>query len=384
MSQETQVITDAPENVGDQDLFSFESNPQEFIDVLPEDTTGIFSEPETTETPDTASETQAIEPDNDTPETTEANNKNIEEEEEDDDDDDASIFVAPKSKGIIFKTEDDAKAHIKEKLGFDVSKPEGYAKLVEAYNKQRKNAQKATELEKWAEDIKNDFASLPEPIINAIAALNEGKDWKQAINSSVELKIDFRKNFEDQDTWALIETYASDIIDNKEDFEDDPNSAQVRAALRVAERMFKTDKREHELQSAERKRIDDASRAKIASSISGSLDVVKTDFPGMKDKDVKRIEKVLSGGGIMDLFVNKDGTFKADAAKKLAYIEFAPTEIERLTKQVAELKKQVKTASDKTANIVLRSRDGVEDERGDKNRTDKPDGEGILPSWMNF
>jgi hypothetical protein len=380
MSQETQVITDAPENVGEQDLFSFESNPQDFMDAMPEDTTGIFSDleaPESPETPETP-ETPEEEPE-DAPETPEAT---TETPDDDDDDEEVSVFAPRKGKGLSFKTENDAKAHIKDKLGFDVSKPEGYAKLVEAYNKQRINAQKASELEKWAEDIKNDFASLPEPIINAIAALNEGKDWKQAINSSVELKIDFRKNFEDQDSWALIETYASDIIDSKEDFEDDPNSAQVRSALRVAEKMFKTDKREHELQSAERKRIEDASRGKIASSISGSLDVVKTDFPGMKDKDVKRIEKVLSGGGIMDLFVNKDGSFKPDAAKKLAYIEFAPTEIERLTKQVAELKKQVKTASDKTANIVLRSRDGVEDERGDRNRTDKPEGDGILPSWM--
>jgi hypothetical protein len=381
MSQETQVITETPENVGEQDLFSFESNPQEFMDALPEDTTGIFSDLEAPETPEATPETPKEKPE-DAPETPEATIETTSDDDDDDDDEDVSVFAPRKGKGLNFKTEDDAKAHIKDKLGFDVSKPEGYAKLVEAYNKQRINAQKASELEKWAEDIKNDFASLPEPIINAIAALNEGKDWKQAINSSVELKIDFRKGFEDQDKWSLIETYASDIIDSKEDFEDDPNSAQVRSALRVAEKMFKTDKREHELQSAERKRIEDASRAKIASSISGSLDVVKTDFPGMKDKDVKRIEKVLSGGGIMDLFVNKDGSFKPDAAKKLAYIEFAPTEIERLTKQVAELKKQVKTTSDKTAEIVLRSRDRVEDERGDRNRTDKPEGEGILPSWM--
>lgn len=300
----------------------------------------------------------------------------------DDDAEPESIFTPKKGKGLpTFKSTDEALAHVKDKLGFDLSKPEGYAKLVDNYNKQRANAQKAKELEDWREDAMNGFAMLPEPILQAIQAFNENKDWKQVITTQPQVRLDLNKDFDAQDKWTLIEAYASDIIE-REDFDDDPQSPQVKAALRVAEKSFRADKREHDLQRDQMNRLETSKKEGFKNSVLVSVERVKTDFPGITDKDAKRIEKMLSGDGIVGMFKNEDGTYKPDAAKNIALIEFAPKEIERLTKIISDLKAKTKTLSDKTADVVLRGRDTVADEAGDKSRTDNP--QSVIPAWMQM
>lgn len=358
-------------DTGNATLWSFEREGFNLFEEAPEPT----AEPQapvaetTTETPETPAPTETPEGDD-------------EEDAEDPDAEPVSIFAPKKGKGLpTFKSTEEALAHVKDKLGFDLSKPEGYAKLVDNYNKQRANAQKAKELEDWREDAMNGFAMLPEPILQAIQAFNENKDWKQVITSQPQIRLDLNKDFDAQDKWTLIEAYASDIIE-KEDFDDDPQSPQVKAALRVAEKSFRADKREHDLQRDQMSRLETSKKEGFKNSVQVSVERVKTDFPGIAEKDAKRIEKLLSGDGIVSMFKNEDGTYKPDAAKNIALIEFAPKEIERLTKTIADLKAKLKTQSDKTADVVLRGRDTVADEAGDKSRTDNPSS--VIPAWMQM
>ena len=100
----------------------------------------------------------------------------VEFEEEQDEEEEASVFQTKKGTKVSFKDESEAKGYIKDKLGIDVTTPAGYAKLVEAFNKQRTNAQKATELEKYKDDIETAFAEMPPEIVKAIEAYNNGND----------------------------------------------------------------------------------------------------------------------------------------------------------------------------------------------------------------
>ena len=371
MSEEKAIEQQTPDSevvdTGNATLWSFEREGFNLFEEAPESTSEAQA-PVVGTTPKTPASTE-------TPEGDDAEDADPDAEHE-------SIFTPKKGKGLpTFKSTDEALAHVKDKLGFDLSKPEGYAKLVDNYNKQRANAQKAKELEDWREDAMNGFAMLPEPILQAIQAFNENKDWKQVITTQPQVRLDLNKDFDAQDKWTLIEAYASDIIE-REDFDDDPQSAQVKAALRVAEKSFRADKREHDLQRDQMNRLETSKKEGFKNSVLVSVERVKTDFPGITDKDAKRIEKMLSGDGIVGMFKNEDGTYKPDAAKNIALIEFAPKEIERLTKIISDLKAKTKTLSDNTADVVLRGRDTVADEAGDKSRTDNP--QSVIPAWMQM
>jgi hypothetical protein len=330
-----------------------------------EDTPGQQA-PETTETPENT-EAPVIEAE-------------VEFEEEQDEEEEVSVFQTKKGTKVNFKDESEAKGYIKDKLGIDVTTPAGYAKLVEAFNKQRTNAQKATELEKYKEDIETAFAEMPPEIVKAIEAYNNGSDWKQAIMSAPGLKLDFNKDLESQDRWALIEAYAPDEL-TQEEFEDDPNSKEVLRLLRVAEKAFRLDKQQNDRQVAEAKRVQTERQTSFKNSALSSLEQVKADFPGIDDKELKKLEKVLTGGGLGSEFFNKDGTYRVDAAKKLALIQYAPTEIERLSKKLTKLQQKNKELSDQLAGVVSRGRDTVADEKGGDSSM-KSNEQSIVPDWL--
>lgn len=317
-----------------------------------------------------------------TPENTEAPiiEPEVEFEEEHDEEEEASVFQTKKGTKVNFKDETEAKGYIKDKLGIDVTTPAGYAKLVEAFNKQRTNAQKATELEKYKEDIETAFAEMPPEIVKAIEAYNNGSDWKQAIMSAPGLKLDFNKDLESQDRWALLEAYAPDEL-TQEEFEDDPNSKEVLRLLRVAEKAFRLDKQQNDRQVAEAKRVQTEREKSFKNSALSSLEQVKADFPGIDDKELKKLEKVLTGGGLGSEFFNKDGTYRVDAAKKLALIQYAPTEIERLSKKLTKLQQKNKELSDQLAGVVSRGRDTVADEKGGDSSM-KSNEQSIVPDWL--
>jgi hypothetical protein len=304
----------------------------------------------------------------------------VELEEEQDEEEEASVFQTKKGTKVSFKDESEAKGYIKDKLGIDVTTPAGYAKLVEAFNKQRTNAQKATELEKYKEDIETAFAEMPPEIVKAIEAYNNGSDWKQAIMSAPALKLDFNKDLESQDRWALIEAYAPDEL-TQEEFEDDPNSNQVLRLLRVAEKAFRLDKQQNDRQVAEAKRVQNERQTAFKNSALSSLEQVKADFPGIDDKELKKLEKVLTGGGLGSEFFTKDGTYRVDAARKLALIQYAPTEIERLSKKLTKLQQKNKELSDQLAGVVSRGRDTVADEKGGDSSM-KSNEQSIVPDWL--
>lgn len=301
-------------------------------------------------------------------------------EEEHEEDEEVSVFQSKKGTKVNFKDETEAKGYIKDKLGIDITTPAGYAKLVEAFNKQRTNAQKATELEKYKEDIETAFAEMPPEIVKIMEAYNNGQDWKQAIMSAPALKLDFNKDLESQDKWALLEAYAPDEL-TKEEFEDDPNSKEVLRLLRVAEKAFRLDKQQNDRQVAEAKRVQTERQTSFKNSALGSLEQVKADFPGIDDKELKKLEKVLTGGGLGSEFFNKDGTYRVDAAKKLALIQYAPTEIERLSKKLTKLQQKNKELSDQLAGVVSRGRDTVADEKGGDSSM-KSNEQSIVPDWL--
>lgn len=381
-----QQVTFSPEQEA-QVRAAMQDNP--FADDLtPEEFALIFGDGTTTETQPPITDEPPSTPDNnnqdyqDEPETPPAKDEPETEvgTEEEEDDDEPSIFQSKKGSKVNFKDESDAKKYVKEKLGFDVSTPAGYAKLVEAYNKQRSNAQKATELEKFKEEIETAFAEMPPEIVKAIEAYNNGHDWKDAIKTAPALRLDFNKDLESQDKWALIEAYAPDEL-TREEYEDDPDSREVQRLLRVAEKAFRLDKQQNDRQVAEAKRVQEQKVKTFRDSALSSLEQVKADFPGMDEKELKKLEKTLTGGGLGSEFFNKDGTYRADAAKKLALIQYAPTEIDRLAKKLSKLQQKNKELSDQLAGVVSRGRDTINDEKGGRNELQDPKMANI-PAWL--
>lgn len=269
-----------------------------------------------------------------------------------------------KDKKVQFKDTTEAKSYYNDRLGFkdiDPTTPEGLATIAESFNKHRVKATKLAEVEKELNEWKDSLTNAPQDLIDALIAWGEGKDYRQTILNSPS-KIDFNKSFDEQNQWELAKIYAQPLIEKseltEEDFLNDESNPIVVAVAALTKEKFDMNKA-----NFDNERISYQKKAKeqidsFKSSVTGSVEFVKSKYPEIPHQTLKKIEKVISGNGLKDMFYNADNTLKQDAALKLMYAEFAPEEFKayeaKMEKMTKTYEKKVKELSDQLAEFVGR------------------------------
>ena len=279
-------------------------------------------------------------------------NKETKKSEETKQEDEASIFynkmVEEKQQSI--KSFEEAIEAVNKKYSIDPNKDGGWDTFLGSVDKWRADAQKKSDLEKQLEGIQEAFDNMPEPLYNAMEAWSMGNDFQEAYNSSTVSKIDFKKDFNSQDLYTVVDHYFPNQFE-KEDLEDvsDPT---VKRAIDLAERQYKIDKDNNRHMRAKQEQQERERVESFKKSVDSSVENLKKTFPAFSDSHFKQIEKVLKSGDIDSLFFNNDSTYKADAAEKIAFMLYGKDELLRVRNLTAK-----KSKSETLEEVVSRGAD---------------------------
>ncbi len=196
-------------------------------------------------------------------------------------------------------------------------------------------------------------------------------NWMKVITNAPQ--FDFTKPVEKQDIKILVNSYFPNEF-SQEDWDEATEPKALTIAKQSAKEKFSADKRELDTLSATQ--IKDARLRKEAKaeSVDGSLTVLKQSFPDLDKTDIKDIQKVMESGDINSLFINKNGTWKSDAAEKIMMALYGKSTIMSLTKAAAGAAAK-RAESKANEEILSRGADTPAPNRNSGAETNKPNPE---------
>lgn len=229
-------------------------------------------------------------------------------------------------------------AKFSKKWGIEIKDASDYAKVIKSVDKWRADSQKLVEVEKKAGNYEEIFENLEPDLLGAIQSYYNGQDWRKSINTS--MPFDINKPVDSIPTKDLVNHYFPGKFTD-EDFDSDEKPTALEIAEQTAKEKFIA-KQDAE-KNAKRARIEEAKvkLQKQKQSIDGSVNTLRQSFPDVDITVVDEITKTLEGGNILSEFLNSDGSYKPDAAKKLMLLKYGEQEL-RNAIEAAELRVETK------------------------------------------
>ncbi len=235
-----------------------------------------------------------------------------------------SVFTSNKGKAIPeFKTLEEQNAFIKEKYGVDQA-----PKFFNSVEQWRSDSQALPQYKETAENLTKLLSEeIPDPIYEAIQAWGKGEDWQAKMKGSIQ-PFDYSKPFAKQSFEVVNHFFPEQFTE--EDLTDTKN-ALAQQAISVASAKFDLEK--GKIDSARSAAIERADKAaeNLKASAATSIAELKKEFPDFDNAEIKSLNKILAGGDINSLFFKKDGTYRPDAAKRLALMLYGNADASDVT-----------------------------------------------------
>ena len=241
-----------------------------------------------------------------------------------------ALFSKKKEKDVSFKDFDEVNAYVNKK--YQVKDPEGYGKFLSNVEQWRNDSQKFEDVSRQFENVVNGLNSLPMEIQSAILAWNKGEDYRDTFKKYAS-NVDFTRDFGAHEVKDIMDHFFPGEFDD-EDVEDYKNNPQVKAAYEMARKtLYPQAKKSMEKQRADIEREVKEQDERLRSTARGSVESLRESFPSMGDRDIVKVEKILSSGDdsqLVGLFKNADGSCKKDAAKVLAMALYGADQVNEL------------------------------------------------------
>lgn len=231
-------------------------------------------------------------------------------------------------KQVVIETPDHIIDAVK-KFGVEVKDIKDLPKFFEVTQKWREDSQKLGTVQKEAENFKQILEGLPAEFIQSIQAYYKGEDYAKPLLSKP--KFDFSKPTDQQDVKSLVNHYFPNEFTD-DDFNEETPSKTLEIAKKASIDKFEIEKQRYsERLSREQENATKRLEA-IKSSVNGSVNSLKQDFPDADEDTISEIQSILEGGPekLIEFFFNNDRTAKQDAAKKLMLAAHGESEIKRM------------------------------------------------------
>src|SRR3990167_3552490 len=259
-----------------------------------------------------------------------------EEEEEEPGEGKTSIFFAKKKKApeIDIKKPEDVVGYVKNRYAIEIKDlvdKDGWGKFFSSADGWRKDSQQLVDISKKYDDMVSGLAELPQPLYDAIEAWGRAEDWSKVLNNTVS-RLDYNVDFGELEEEDIIKHYfPEDIKELKEDLksediDDDYYEKELGKLKKQARRFFDRDKKDFNSQRALLKQKEVDRQGKVKESAESSVEDLRKDFPDFSAAYLKKVRQRLVTGDLASLFYNKDGSYKKDAAKRIAFAEFGEEE----------------------------------------------------------
>jgi len=243
----------------------------------------------------------------------------------------------------------------KSKLGIETKDDSEIPKIFESAIGWRADSTKLPEALKKAAEYEKVFSGLDDTLADAIQAFYKGEDYTKIIESKP--KLDYSKKAADFSAKQLVNNYFPGKFEDT-DFEGDPGK-DLEIATQAAQDKFLSEQTTYNEKRASIYKNSKAANEAKGKSVIGSVAHLQQSFPDVAESVVSEVQQAMSSGDIMSLFVNKDGTYKPEAAEMLMLARHGKQTINDV---IAFTQKRVETATNE--DILTRSADGSKKGRG--------------------
>jgi len=235
----------------------------------------------------------------------------------------------PDGEAVEFKELKDVNTFLGSHLGIEDIKPDdpnSFMSIADLAKAWKGDSEIKYELEGQLKSIKDDLSQLPDPVFKAMQAWAKGEDWKAPLASATS-SIDLTADPDSIDKAVLLGHYFPGEFDADAIKE---GGAMVDKAVRLAKNQFAVDKKTFNSERSSILAAAEDNRKKVMSSVQASVQALKKDFTALDDKYVRQVEDMLKKGNINSLFIGDDGSYKPDAAKRIALALVGEQEINGL------------------------------------------------------
>jgi hypothetical protein len=238
-----------------------------------------------------------------------------------------------------FKDINEYSSHLEKNFG--IKDP---AKFAESATKWRNDSQQLTEVSDRAAGLEKVFTELPDVLYDAIQVWGKGQDWMGSLKDGLP-NLDYNKGFDKQVNTVVNHYFKGKFTDEQLNDTTDPI---VSNAIDVAKTKFDLEKNQIESKRAATLERAEATAKAVKASVVGSVEKIEESFPEFDTRKKSEIKQLMLSGDLNSLFYKKDGTFKPEAAKMLAFALYGEEEI---TGQVS--KASTKAASKATTKALM-------------------------------
>lgn len=276
---------------------------------------------------------------------------------------------------VEVKDFDQAASFITAKTGVEIKDIGDIPKLVSAYTSLKEDVDNVTSEKNQLLDYKAAFDGMPDDLLSIVLSWLNEKDYHEQIQSIARMSIDFSKPVSAHTDKELINVYFPGKFSD-EDYQeanDDPGLTKaIGVALDAAKANYKKD--QQNIQDARQKHKDsqEETRKSFERSRDASLDSLKKDVPFLQEQHKQKIKGILDGGiySIMELFADKDGMLKKDAAKLIALAIYGEDAIKSQSKKSAnkaetqareEILKRTSTKDEKKSDVKGKAPSGSDE-----------------------
>ena len=295
-----------------------------------------------------------------------------EEEEEEVEDNEGDTFGISKTskKSKEFNVDFDLPAEMIDMISskFGVKDPSKFFNSVDTW---RTQAQEGSEASKEYEALSTDLQAMPHEIKAAIQMWANGDDYSEAFNANQ--RLDFSDSFRDQDAENLVQHYLeeeyNELVDmyNDDKLDDEDFEDRIELLARTTKRMFNQDV---EAQETERENFvlrQQEEYQKQKDSAILSVENLGKAYPNFSRSEMSKIKRVLVDRSLEDIFIDKEGEYKEDAAELLAYAMYGKkllNEAEVKAERKGESKANLRTVDSSPKNM---KRQKTSDQKRGKN-----------------
>ena len=227
-------------------------------------------------------------------------------------------------------------------------------KFFNSVDKWRQDSQDLSEVNDSHQELLEGLKELPQAIKNSITAFSNGNDYQAAFVESGG-RLDFSQNFEDHSEQGVVRHYFSEKAKTLEskyddgDIDEDDYKERISDLYDSSERLYSMDKERFDSQRADLIAKQEVKQKALKESVSRSVDNLRDTFD-LSKADLQRVRQRLVNNDTDDLFYDKDGAFREDAAKRIALALYGEKVYDELLSQAEN-----KGKSKATEEHVLRA-----------------------------
>ena len=214
-----------------------------------------------------------------------------------------------------------------EKTSIDIKDINDFNKVLTQFGELKEKEKRLAEVEDKAEYFDALFTGMPDELFIAVDKYANNEDYKTFLKSKLDSKFDYSLPFKRHSITNVLDAYYPGDFTKEEidEFEKDGDDKSIKIALKTAEEKYANDQKNN-VESKDKyvekqKKSQDAYREKLKLSAEVSFETFRADN-NFSPKVKKTVKELMSDGveSINSLLFEKDGTWKKEAAEKLAYV----------------------------------------------------------------